>query len=260
MKRSTHVSEFVLVSTGPASSYQGSALGVYSSLPEEPGLYKQKGGDYFMHKDGEVWYVSPRLTNCNKTYKLGYVATWVASIKTNNLRGVGTDWSYGKAVSGRMTTQPCNLFQSPTQLLAASCSSIIIISTNEEKSDNYGVFRAVMGKYSAGRPVYRNDAGQFLMVKNEFTSFSVWDDADKRLHAGKGDEGERIIHSGSAPTCVTDLDWMADQVRAGLRMTPSGLCVRIVGTLYACPSSPICLEYKFDEFCLFCILSVGGIL
>jgi hypothetical protein len=64
----------------------------------------------------------------------------------------------------------------------------------------------VPGKYSAGRPVYRNDAGRFLMVKNEFTSFSVWDDADKRLHAGKGDEGERFIQSGSAPTCVTDLE------------------------------------------------------
>ena len=86
------------------------------------------------------------------------------------------------------------------------CSSIILISTKEQKSDNFGVFSAVPGKYSAGRPVYRNDAGRFLMVKNELTSFSVWDNADKRLHAGKGDEGERFIRSGSAPTCVTDLE------------------------------------------------------
>merc|ERR1712129_579822 len=63
--------DYVLLSTGSASAYQGSTLGVYSVIPEEPGIYEQKGGDYYMYKDKDTWYISSRLTNCDKSHTLG---------------------------------------------------------------------------------------------------------------------------------------------------------------------------------------------
>ena len=53
--------------------------------------------------------------------------------------------------------------------------------------------------------MYRNKAGKFLMMKNEYTTFSVWDDTKRRVSAGAGDDKDtRGLISGSGPTCVTD--------------------------------------------------------
>merc|ERR1712129_293307 len=202
------VTDFVLLSSGPASAYQGSTLGVYSPMPEDADIYQQKGGDYYMFKDKGKWQISSRITKCNKTTTLGCVFIYSASIKTEDIQGVGEVWSYGKDkewVNDDTTLQ----FVPISSPLAACilCSEIILTGhAKKHKPENLGVFSVIPGKFSAGRPVYQNKAGRYLMVKNEVTSFGVWDDVDKRLRAGKGDEGERFLRSGSAPTCVTDLE------------------------------------------------------
>ena len=201
--------EFVLMSTGNASKHQGSTLGVYSLLPDHTAAYHQKGGDYYLYQDKKNWHISPHITGCNKTYPLGCAATWIASIKTKDIKSVGIDWSYGKDKEWA-NDDPTLQFVPITSVAAAciKCTSIHLKSAGpamESKPDYLGVFDVVPGKYSAGRPVYKNNAGRYLMVKNEFTTFSVWDDAEKRIRAGKGDEGTRGIRSDSAPTCVSDL-------------------------------------------------------
>ena len=46
-----------------------------------------------------------------------------------------------------------------------------------------------------------------LMMKNEYTSFSVWDDMERNVRGGKGnDTGTRGVRSTSGPTCVTELE------------------------------------------------------
>ena len=212
----------MLLSTGPASAYQGSTLGVYSVIPDEPGIYEQKGGDYYMYKDKDTWYISSRLTNCNKSHTLGCVATWVASIKTEDLIAVGEAWSYGKD-KGWGTDDTTLQFVPVSSPLAAciACTQVLVISDTNPKTDSFGVFTAIPGKYSAGRPVYENSAGLYLMIKNEYTSFGIWADADKRLHAGKGDGGVRFARSGSAPTCVTDLYSEAGRAGHGWQVVTS---------------------------------------
>ena len=206
--------EFVLMSTGNASSYQGHALGVYTPLPDT-GAYHQKGGDYYLYQDRDSWHLSPHITGCNKTYNnnvalsnriLGCAATWVAAIQTKDIHSVGGDWSYAKDKEW-VNDDPTLQFVQITSAAAAciTCTTVQLTSTGpamQSKPDYLGVFTAVPGLYSAGRPVYKNHAGRFLMVKNEYTTFAVWDDVERRVRAGKGEEGGRSIRSVSAPTCV----------------------------------------------------------
>ena len=184
--------------------YQGAALGVYTKVPDEPNMYQQKGGDYYMYQDKKQWLVGPRLTNCNKTFILSCVATWVAAIKTSDILGVGDAWSYGKDKDWVNDDTTIQFIPLSNPLVACiTCNRIMLITTTPWSP---GVFTRIPGKFSAGRPVYRSSiGGGYLMVKNEYTSYGVWDDPDKRLHAGAGDDGERFVRSGSAPTCVTQL-------------------------------------------------------
>ena len=222
--RASEQAEFVLMSTGNASAYQGSALGVYTLLPGTT-AYHQKGGDYYLYQDKDTWYLSPHITGCNKTYPLGCAATWVASIKTKNIDSVGSDWSYAKDKEWS-TDDPTLQFVPITSDAAAciTCSTVIVRSGSvrlrsgpfrHSKPDFLGRFNAVLGLYSAGRPVYKNNAGRYLMIKNEYTSFAVWDDAERRLRAGKGEEGGRSLRSRSAPTCVGDLQSMTGRMKHG---------------------------------------------
>merc|ERR1719445_1784740 len=195
--------DYVLHSTGPASLYQGSTLGVYERIPEKQDMYKQKGGDYYLYKDKKDWVPQPRLANCKEPYIFSCIATWVASIKTSDIKGVGAVWSYGKNKTW-VNDDPTLQFI-PVSSNKVSCLRCNSVQLKSKDPSNSGVFRVMPGRYSAGRPVYKNKAGWFLMVKNEYSSYGVWDNPDKRLHAGKGDEGERFVRSGSAPTCVTQL-------------------------------------------------------
>jgi len=201
--------DMVLASRGTASEYQGSTLGLYQLLPDSQ-VYHQAGGDYYLHQDHDKWYLSPHITGCDKSSPLACAATWVASIKTTDIKSEGQAWSYGRDgdwVSDDSTLQFVSVSSPAVSCL--SCKSIVLTSTGPAKLSKpgyLGVFDIVPGKYSAGRPVYKNYHGHFLMVKNEFTTYGVWDDAELRLRAGKGDAGVRGVRSGAAPTCVTDIN------------------------------------------------------
>ena len=209
---------FVLLSTGPASAYQGSTLGVYTLYPGSSTVYQQQGGDYYIYQDKDHWYVSPRVSGCNKdSHPLACAATWTASIKTSDTRYVGPAWSYGKD-NAWANDDPTLQFVPITSPAAACirCSALELVSAGPEQ-DYLGLFYAVPDHFSAGRPVYKNSAGLYLMVKNEYSSFSVWEDEERRVSAGKGEEGGRSMRSAAAPTCVTHVEGLGSgwQVKEG---------------------------------------------
>ena len=196
--------QFVLSGTGPVAEYQGHGLGLYT-YDKDLLYYEQQGGDYYLVKDRAGWFTFPRISGCKKT---GYscIAQYVANLKARNL--TGEPWYFAK--SKTWTKDDHGLIQF-LPLNSNSClmfKTIFLHSDGPAKSarpDYFGRFDRTP-KFSAGRPVYRNKQGKFLMMKNEFTTFSVWDEAESRLSAGKGDEGTRGVRSVSGPTCVTDLE------------------------------------------------------
>ena len=119
----------------------------------------------------------------------------------------GGTWSFGKE---KVWTEDDSIQFLPLNSSSCLlCKTVILNSTGsaiQTRPNYFGTFEKT-STFSAGRPVYKNNKGKFLMMKNVYTSFSVWDDTKRRVTAGKGhDEGTRSLRSGSGPTCATDGD------------------------------------------------------
>eukprot|EP00092_Neocalanus_flemingeri_P023660 GFUD01025662.1.p1 GENE.GFUD01025662.1~~GFUD01025662.1.p1 ORF type:complete len:380 (-),score=92.13 GFUD01025662.1:97-1167(-) len=213
----------VLSSTGPATRYQGHGLGLYT-YNTDTHYYEQEGGDYYLQQDHDgLWYTFPNIVGCNREQKTySCIAYWVATFKTGTEDLAGKEWSFGRDLV--WTKDDSIEFIPLTSSSCLQCSSILLTSTgpaSKEQPDYLGTFNKVPSSFSAGRPVYKNEAGKFLMIKNEYTTFSVWDDMERRVRAGKdgGDEGARGLRSMSGPTCVTNLgeghEWQYSDGKGG---------------------------------------------
>ena len=155
-------------------------------------------------EDRSGWFTFPRISGCEESDPYFCIAKHTASLKTKNLNGT---WSFGKEkVWAEDDSIQFLLLNSSSCMM---CKAFILNSTGsaiQTRPAYFGTFEKT-STFSAGRPVYKNNKGKFLMMKNEYTSFSVWDDVKRRVTAGKGeDEGNRGLRSGSGPTCVTDGD------------------------------------------------------
>jgi len=199
-----HAKQYVLSGTGPVAAYQGHGLGLYT-YNYNAGYYVQEGGDYYLKEDRAGWFTFPRISGCQHSDPFLCIAQYTASLKTKNLSG--EIWSFGKE---KMWTEDDSIQFLPLNTSSClMCKAVILSSMGsaiQTRPDYFGTFEKT-SSFSAGRPVYKNKKGKFLMMKNEYTSFSVWDDMERRVTAGKGqDEGTRGLRSGSGPTCVTDVD------------------------------------------------------
>ena len=197
--------QYVLSGTGNVTRFKGHALGLYT-LRSDTGYYEQKGGDYYLMQDRDKgWYTFPHISGCDRKETFSCIAQYTATLKTDTLDG--PDWFFG--LSKGWSKDETISFNPLTSSSCLKCSTILLTSTGpakEAKPEYFGTFKMMPFTYSAGRPVYKNDAGKFLMMKNEYTSFSVWDDMERVVRAGKGDDkGTRGMRSVSGPTCVTDL-------------------------------------------------------
>jgi len=196
--------QYVLSGSGPVAAYQGHGLGLYT-YDNDTGYYVQKGGDYYLKEDRSGWFTFPRISGCKHSDPYSCIAQYAASLKTKNL--TGETWSFGKEKQWKEDDSIQFLPLNSSSCLM--CNKVILSSKGsavQTRPDYFGTFEKT-SSFSAGRPVYKNHKGKFLMMKNEYTSFSVWDDMKRRVTAGKGqDEGTRSLRSGSGPTCVTDVD------------------------------------------------------
>eukprot|EP00092_Neocalanus_flemingeri_P012643 GFUD01013626.1.p1 GENE.GFUD01013626.1~~GFUD01013626.1.p1 ORF type:complete len:253 (-),score=63.93 GFUD01013626.1:6-764(-) len=212
--------QFVLSGSGPVTSYQGHGLGLYT-LNTDTEYYEQEGGDYYLVQDrDQSWYTFPHIRTCDRAGTSSCIARWTASMKTKNL--TGNEWNFAKADG--WTKDASIQFTNLTSSSCLHCSTILLTSTGpakEAKLKYLGIFRMIPFSFSAGRPVYKNKEGKFLMMKNEYTTFSVWDDVERRVSSGKGDgdEGARGLRSMSGPTCVTNLgeghEWQYSDGKGG---------------------------------------------
>ena len=198
-----HDSQFVLTGTGEVAEYQGHALGLYT-FNNNTGYFVQEGGDYYLVKDRVGWFTFPRISGCfDRTDDFSCIAFYVANLKTVNLRG--ETWSFGK---DKTWIEDKSIKFTPfTNTSCLLCNTVHLSSSGpamQERPEFFGTFERTSA-YSAGRPVYKNQQGKFLMMMNEYTTFSVWDDMERTVTAGEGVEGVRGIRSFSGPTCITDL-------------------------------------------------------
>ena len=105
------------------------------------------------------------------------------------------NWFY--AVSGKWKSDDHTIEFVP--LLPSSCilqPSIQISSSGLAATtwpDYFGTFYIVPGKFSVGRPVWRNRKGNELKIKQGRTYFAVYDDLKTTA-----------VRSGSGPTCPID--------------------------------------------------------
>jgi len=194
-------SQFVLSGTGEVAEYQGNGLGLYT-LNNSTGYYVQEGGDYYLVRDREEWFTFPRKSGCTET-GFSCIAMYVANLKTRNL--TGEPWYFGKnkewVIDETIKFIPLN-----TSSSCLMCKTVVLSSSGpamQARPEYFGTFERT-SHFSAGRPVYRSKKGKFLMMMNEYTTFSVWDDMERTVSAGKGVEGVRGVRSQSGPTCVTD--------------------------------------------------------
>merc|ERR1712192_88131 len=190
--------QYVMYGTGPVAAYQGHGLGLYT-YNKDAGYYVQKGGDYYLMEDKAGWFTFPRISGCNQSDPYSCIAKYAASLKTKNL--TGETWSFGEE---KVWTEDASIqFLPLSSNSCLLCNRVNLNSTGsaiQTRPDYFGIFEKT-SSFSAGRPVYTNNKGKFLMMKNEYTSFSVWDDTVRRVTAGKGqDEGTRGVRSGSGPT------------------------------------------------------------
>jgi len=196
--------KFVLSGNGEVAGYQGHGLGLYT-YNINTGYYVQDGGDYYLAKDRTGWFTFPRISGCaDKINDFSCIAFYVANLRTADPI-TGEPWSFGKNKS--WVEDSSIEFKPVTDSSCLFCRTVTLSSTGpamEERSEYLGKFERV-SSYSAGRPVYKNEYGKFLMMKNEYTTFSVWDNVERSVSAGKGVEGVRGIRSLTGPTCVTDL-------------------------------------------------------
>ena len=206
---------FVISGAGEVTKYQGHALGMYS-YNKDTGYYAQVGGDYYLMQDrGKEWYTFPHISGCDRKNTFRCIAQYSASMRTEN-EDVSKDWSFGK--DGEWVKHDTIKFSPLETSSCLRCSNVTLTSTGpamKAKPEYFGTFKKT-SSFSAGRPVYRNSAGKFLMVKNEYTTFSVWDDQVRRVSAGKGEDTLRGVRSVGCPTRVTELagstEWQyADQ-------------------------------------------------
>jgi len=209
-----HQQQAVLTGTGAVVRYQGHGLGLYT-YQADTGYYAQQGGDYYLVKDREGWFTFPRIAGCTSTETpFSCIAQYAASIKTKNL--TGTTWSFSK---DEVWTEDDSIqFLPVSSNSCLLCKKFILSSAGpamQARPEYFGSFERE-ASFSAGRPVYRNKVGKFLMMKNEYTTFSVWDDAKRGVSAGRGDEGTRGLRSSSGPTCVTGAEgWQYLTVSGG---------------------------------------------
>jgi len=207
--------KFVISGAGEVAKYQGHALGMYT-YNKDTGYYVQEGGDYYLMQDrGKEWYTFPHISGCDRKNTFSCIAQYSASMKTES-QDAPKDWSFGK--DGEWVKDDTIKFSPLDTSSCLRCPNVTLTSTGpamKAKPDFFGTFKKTLA-FSAGRPVYKNSAGKFLMMKNEYTTFSVWSDQERRVSAGKGEDKLRGVRSVAGPTCVTDLagstEWQyADQ-------------------------------------------------
>ena len=206
--------QFVLSSTGPATKFKGHALGLYTKNTDT-GYYEQEGGDYYLLEERRGWWFAfPHISGCDRKKQWSCIARWAGSLKTKNL--TGNTWLFGKGEDWQ--EDPTIQFAPLDPASCLHCPSVILASkgpAGKAKPEYFGTFPWT-GSYSAGRPVYANKDGKFLMMKNEYTTYAVWDDNERRVSAGKPKAGSnsfgdalRGVRSSEGPTCVTELGSVA---------------------------------------------------
>merc|ERR1712142_26143 len=193
----------VITGTGEVSKYQGHSLGLYQNK-NEFGYYEQVGGDFYLVQDTRSgdWYTHPHGCDRKKDRDNdNCFATYVGALKANASL---ENWKFGK--DKKWTDDSSITFENESDSSCLQCNTIKLNSIRKDLDSNYTGTFVKIPIYSAGRPVYLNaDTGKYLMMKNEFTTFGVWDDIVRRVRAGKGEDNGRGLRSLSGPTCVTEV-------------------------------------------------------
>jgi hypothetical protein len=165
-----HENLFVLSGSSSVAAYQGHGLGLYT-YDNNTGYYTQEGVDFYLLEDRSGWFTFPCISGCNETDSYSCIAQYAANLKTKNL--TGGNWSFSK---DEVWTEDDSIQFLPLNSSSClMCKAVILNSTGlaiQTRPDYFGIFEKTP-TFSAGRPVYKNSKGKVLMMKNEYTSFSV---------------------------------------------------------------------------------------
>jgi hypothetical protein len=162
--------KLVVSSTGPTCEYMGQCLGQYGLISDN--TYKQEnsrgGGDLFIYKAAETWFVSDTIGKYGGSLKNS----------TNSESVPVTGWQYADG-TGTWPSDPDLTISAPA---LSPCSAITILATGaaaRAQPGYLGVFSETQ-EWSAGRKVFLNtDTGKYLLTACGKTTWQVQATLDK---------------------------------------------------------------------------------
>ena len=171
--------------------HRGSRFGIYEELEGVTNngatVYKQKGGPFYIFRQPfGTWTVGETLG--------GNVVT----LQTPDLFARGNSWKFYNADEENWEPDPTIIFEpfkTPSCILQTSINISSSGPAAFEVPNYLGMFHHYKNRYSAGRPIWRNKYGKFLMIKQDKFQFGVYYSLTTDLGT---------IASGSAPTCPTE--------------------------------------------------------